>query len=160
MSWSVHLARRHPVKAIISLLLVASATAAGCFFAGPYVALFAAVALVMSLSDFLFPVRYFITPNGASCRMLLKSSEIKWAEVRRCYVDDCGVKLSPLDYTSRVEAFRGVFLRFGENQDEVIEAVKSARARHAELSSASIAASRHAELDSASPSPQSEGADV
>lgn len=85
------------------------------------------VALVASLSDFLFPVTYFITPHGASCKMLLKSSEIKWANVRRCYLDDCGVKLSPLDRTSRVEAFRGVYLRFGDNQDEVIKIVKSLR---------------------------------
>lgn len=59
--------------------------------------------------------------------MLLKSSEIKWANVKRCYLDDFGVKLSPLDRVSRVEAFRGVYLRFGDNQNEVIEAVKALR---------------------------------
>lgn len=127
LSWSVHLARRHPAKATISLALVTAATAVGCVLAGPYVALVVAVALVVSLSDFLFPVRYTMTHDGASCRMLLKSSEIKWASVKRCYTDGLGVKLSPLDRISRVEAFRGVYLRFGDNEDEVIDAVKSLR---------------------------------
>lgn len=142
LSWSVHLARRYPAKAIISLAFVAAATAVGCALAGPYVALVVAAALVASLSDFLFPVKYLVTPDGASCRMLLKSSEIKWANVKRCYVDALGVKLSPLDRVSKVEAFRGVYLRFGNNQDEVIETVKSLRdaenERHAELDSASV----------------------
>ncbi len=127
MSWSVHLARRHPVKAIVSLAFVAAATVAGSILAGPYVALFVAVALVFSLSDFLFPVKYFITTEGVSCRMLLKSCEIKWQDVKRCYLDDFGIKLTPLDRVSRVEAFRGVYLRFGDNQEQVIETVKSLR---------------------------------
>lgn len=59
--------------------------------------------------------------------MFLKGTEIKWENVKRCYVDDLGVKLSPLDRASRIEAFRGVYLRFGDNQDAVIEAVKSLR---------------------------------
>lgn len=135
LSWSVHLARRSPVKAIVSLALVTAATAVGCALAGPYVALVVAVALVASLSDFLFPVRYVVTHDGASCKMLLKGSEIKWSNVKRCYVDNFGVKLSPLDRVSRVEAFRGVYLRFGDNENEVIETVKSLKDRHAELDS-------------------------
>lgn len=127
LSWSVHLARRHPAKAIVSLAFVTAATAVGCVLAGPYVSLFAAVALVASLSDFLFPVRYLITSESACCRMLLKTSEVKWANVKRCYLDDYGVKLSPLDRTSKMEAFRGVYLRFSDNQDEVIGTVKALR---------------------------------
>jgi len=127
LSWRVHLARQHPAKAVISLVLVAAATAVGCALAGPYVASFAAVALVASLSDFLFPVHYLITHDGASCRMLLKSCEIKWDNVKRCYLDNSGVKLSPLDRVSKVEAFRGVYLRFDGNEDEVVSAVRSLR---------------------------------
>lgn len=127
LSWSVHLARRYPAKAVISLALIVAATTVGWTLAGPYVALVVGIALVASLSDFLFPVKYILTPDGASCRMLLKSSEIKWADVKRCYVDNLGVKLSPLDRVSKIEAFRGVYLRFESNEDEVIQTVKSLR---------------------------------
>lgn len=123
----------------MSLLMVVAATAAGLALAGPYVAAAAAVALLLSLADFLFPVRYVVTAEGASSRALVKGAEIKWADVKRCYVDEFGVKLTPLDRVSRLEAFRGVYLRFGGNEDEVIAAVKAMRPpRHAELDPASV----------------------
>ncbi len=83
--------------------------------------------MMASLSDFLFPVQFEIRPDRVGCRMLFKSSEIKWADVKRCYLDDQGIKLSPLDRISRLEAFRGVYLRFADNEAEVVEAVKSLR---------------------------------
>jgi len=72
-------------------------------------------------------VRYVVTEHGASCRMLLKAARIQWADVRRCYIDDLGIKISPLNRRSRLEAFRGVYLRFAGNRDEVISAVKALR---------------------------------
>jgi hypothetical protein len=127
LSWTVHLARIRPAKAIASVAFICAATAAGCLVAGPFVAGLVAAALIASLADFLFPVRYVITREKASCKMIAKGTEMKWADVKRCYLDDCGVKLSPLDRVSRLEAFRGVYLRFADNKDEVIETVKSLR---------------------------------
>jgi hypothetical protein len=80
--------------------------------------------------------------------MIFKTSEIKWTSVKRCYLDDFGVKLSPLDRKSRLEAFRGVYLRFGDNQNQVIETVKSLKERHSAEPEPS-----HAEFDSASTKP-------
>ena len=131
LSWKVHLARRYPTRTIVSVAFIAVATTAGCFVVGPYAAALIGAALVASLSDFLFPVKYIVSCDRVCCRMLLKSAEIKWADVRRCYLDDQGVKLSPLDRTSRLEAFRGVYLRFAGNEREVIETVKSLRPNHA-----------------------------
>ena len=127
LSWTVHLARSHPARTIVSVAFICFATAAGCLAVGPYVAALVAAALTASLADYLFPVRYVITRDKASCKSLLNRAEIRWADVKRCYLDNCGVKLSPLDRVSRLEAFRGVYLRFASNKDEVIETVKSLR---------------------------------
>jgi len=127
LTWTVHLARTQPKKAIATVAFICAATVVGCLMAGPFVAVLAAVALVASLADFLLPVRYVITRDKASCKMIGKGTEIRWANVRRCYLDDSGVKLSPLDRVSRLEAFRGVYLRFADNRDEVVETVKSLR---------------------------------
>ena len=127
LSWTVHLARKQPARAIVSLAFISVAAAAGFALAGPFVAVLAVGVMVASLADFLFPVRYTITHEKASCRMLVNRTEIRWADVKRCYLDDFGVKLSPLDQRSRLEAFRGVYLRFADNKDEVIETVKSLR---------------------------------
>jgi hypothetical protein len=127
LTWTVHLARTQPAKAVASVAFICAATALGCILVGPFIAALVAAALIASLSDFLFPLRYIITREKAACRTIGKGTEIKWANVKRCYLDDCGVKLSPLDRVSRLEAFRGVYLRFADNEDEVVEAVKSLR---------------------------------
>lgn len=127
MRWRVHLARKHPTQALLCGAAIAAAMVAGYHAVGALGPIAAVGAMVGSLSEFLFPMTYEITRDGASCRTLLKSAEIKWDRVRRCYVDDCGVKLSPLTGASRLEAFRGVYLRFDGNRDQVVEAVRSLR---------------------------------
>lgn len=128
LSWTVHLAREYPTKFACSLAITFFAATIGYWAIGLLGAAAVAVVMFGSLADFLFPVRYEITTEGAACKMLLKSAQIRWGSVRHCYLDDFGVKLSPLAYRSRLEAFRGVYLRFGGNQEQVVEAVKSARA--------------------------------
>lgn len=127
LSWTVHLARAHPTRSALSLVLCALACSAGYAAIGPAGALVTAIVLLGSLADFLFPVRYVLTENGASCKMLFKAAEIQWTAVKRCYVDDLGLKISPLGRRSRLEAFRGVYLRFAGNRDEVIAAVRALR---------------------------------
>lgn len=127
LSWTVHLARQRPAKTAACVTFVAVASVVGYLAVGPAAALIVPLALVAFLSDFLFPVRYEITGERATSRMLLNRAEIKWADVKRCYLDDQGVKLSPLDRASRLEAFRGVYLRFGGNESEVVETVKALR---------------------------------
>lgn len=127
MSWSIHLARQNPAKTLVSMAFAVFATVLGYVAIGPYAAVIVGAAVLISLSDFLLPVRFELWPDRAVCRMLLKSAEIKWADVKQCYLDDYGVKLSPLGTASRLEAFRGVYLRFADNEPEVIKAVKELR---------------------------------
>ncbi len=127
LSWSVHLAKEQPAKAVMCLALIAFAMTAGYHAVGLLGPVAAAAAMLGALSEFLFPVTYQITREGASCRMLFKSADIKWERVRRCYVDRTGVKLSPLAHPTRLEAFRGVYLRFSGNDEQVIDAVRSLR---------------------------------
>lgn len=127
MRWTVHLARRQPLRAGLCLAVVGASAAVGYWALGGLGAAVVIVALLGSLADFLFPVTCTLTRGGASCRMLLKGSEIGWENVRRVYLDDLGIKLSPLRRVSRLEAFRGVYLRFDGNRDQVIETVQSLR---------------------------------
>jgi len=129
LTWTLHLARKHPAKLALCIGTGAFAIAAGFIGLGPLGAAAVAVVMLGAASDFLFPVRFEITSEGAVCKTLLKSSRIAWDQVSRCYLDDEGVKLSPLDRASRLEAFRGVYLRFAGNREQVIEAVKRMRAQ-------------------------------
>ena len=128
--WTVHLARKHPVKGVVAIGALALAAVCGYCAIGPLGALAAVLLITGSLAEFLLPVKYTLTPQRATASTLLKSTSVEWEKIRCCYLDDCGVKLSTLDSPSRLEAFRGLYLRFGDdkaNREQVIEAVRSLR---------------------------------
>lgn len=135
LTWSVHLAQDSPKRMLIALLCLISTAIAGYFImsrfgsaAGMLGGAVGAFAILSSLSDYLFPLRYEITRDHATCRRLMGITQIEWKDVKRCYLDDLGIKLSPLIRKSRLEAYRGVYLRFGpDNKDKIIEIVKSLR---------------------------------
>ena len=128
MAWKVHLLREEPSKVLlIAPVVLASLLVSYILF---HSLLSPAVALILfacALSDYVFPVRYEITDRGASARTLTGRTFVTWDEVKKYYLDDRGIKLSTLGRPGRLEAYRGVYLRFGGNRDEVIRAVRRMR---------------------------------
>jgi hypothetical protein len=105
LAWKVHLLRENPSR----LLLIASVVLGGLLvsFLITHSLLFPAIALVIfagALSDYLFPIRYEIAERGASCRTLGGRTFIEWSRVKKYYLDDRGIKLSPLEIRGRLEA--------------------------------------------------------
>lgn len=130
LTWTVHLLPRQRGRLGRLVLCLAATVAAGVLLFGNVgLALLPAVALTLSLSDFLFPIRYTLTERGAQARSLLSHLEMSWGDVRHAYLADDGVKLSPLRQRgSRWEALRGIFLRFdADNKDAVVAAVRRLR---------------------------------
>jgi hypothetical protein len=128
LAWKVHLLRDTPSR----LLLIVPVVLAGLLisFLITHSLLFPAIALVIfagALSDYLFPTRYEIGEKGARSRTIGGSAFIEWSRVKKYYLDDRGIKLSPLATPGRLEAYRGVYLRFGGNRDAVIKAVRRMR---------------------------------
>jgi ABC-type long-subunit fatty acid transport system fused permease/ATPase subunit len=127
LSWSVHLIARQPGRpAQIGAVLLAVLALGICLFHSFWISLIPVLALLFSLSEFVFPVRYTLTKQSASVRHGLTSLEIRWADVHHAYLTDDGIKLSPLQTkNSRFESLRGVFLRFDDqNREAVIGAVR------------------------------------
>ena len=125
--WSVHLLRRQGGRLPRLAAVVVGALLLGlCVFHSLWLALLPVLALVFSLSEYLFPVYYSLTAKSAKSQHGLTALEILWADVRRAYLTDEGIKLSPLRAkNSRFEPLRGVYLRFDEaNRDAVIAAVR------------------------------------
>ena len=128
LAWKVHLVREHPAKVLlIAPVLLISLLICYIFTHSPIFVAVTLALLASSLADFLFPVRYEISEQGASSRALLGRTFVSWARVKKYYLDDHGIKLSTLPRPGRLEAYRGLYLRFGGNQDEVIEAVRRMR---------------------------------
>lgn len=127
LSWTVHLVREQPGRLVVVVPVIL--VAAFCAYSLMNIIGVIAVGFVLaaSLSDFLFPVYYELTHDRAVCKRMTGMSVIRWEHVRRCYLDDFGVKLSPLHKRTRLEPYRGVYLRFGHNKDQVIDTVRSLR---------------------------------
>ncbi|MEN6356849.1 MAG: hypothetical protein ABFD83_07165 [Armatimonadota bacterium] len=125
MSWNVHLARQCPMKLAVLAGSIAFVSIAAYWWIGCLAVFAVAAVMIAGFADFVFPVNYTLTRESALCHTKFKQSEIKWENVQRCYLDDTGVKLSPLDRPSRLEAFRGVYLRFADNKSDVIDTVKA-----------------------------------
>lgn len=134
-SWSVHLLRRQPQRVPrLAVALVGVFILALCFFHSFWLALLPAAAVLLSLSEYVFPIRYTLTTQSATAKHGLTSLEICWADVRHAYLTDEGIKLSPLRAKgSRFEPLRGVYLRFGaDNREAVIAAVRRHRQEDAD----------------------------
>ena len=130
LAWRVHLARREPRRAVVALLAVLFAlTLIHLAWGAPLLVVAAGLAMLGAIGEHLFPIYYRVTNQGVYARNLWTVRRLTWPRVRRCYRDAHGLKLSPLRVPSRLEAFRGIYLWFEENEAEVRAAVERFRPR-------------------------------
>lgn len=126
--WKVHLLREDPAKTLLIAPVVLGSLLACYLIFHNLLPLVVVTFLFMSaLAEYLFPIRYELDEKGAASRTLLGRTFIEWDRVKKYYLDDRGIKLSTLEKQGRLEAYRGIYLRFGKNRDEVTEAVRRMR---------------------------------
>jgi hypothetical protein len=116
LAWQVHLRKRSPQR--LPGLLAALAFAALCvwfMFGSPLPAGVAVLLLIGACGEYLFPIAYQITPEGVAANSLTSRSTLAWKEARRCRLLPIGLLVSPLPQPSRLDATRGVLLRFAPN---------------------------------------------
>ncbi len=127
LRWSVHpLQEEPPAKSALLLMIILGLSAAvtASFNSGSYGFLTFAL-LTASLSRYFFPTRYAIDATGVQTSHLGVRRNIPWAQTRRYRIYPDGVFLSPFNRPNRLDPFRGCFLRFGDNRDEVLQFVRS-----------------------------------
>jgi hypothetical protein len=78
----------------------------------------------MSLSTFFFPTRYEVTAEKVTIRYLFTTVQKDMSSFRSFFPDKNGVLLSPFVGPSRLENFRGIYLRYHQNKAEVDEFMK------------------------------------
>jgi len=86
---------------------------------------FSVVVLLVGVYDFVLPTTYQLSEDGVSSKILFYRRNKLWASLRSYWVDKHGVLLSPFSKRSRLEAHRGLYLRFaGADRQAVITFVK------------------------------------
>ena len=86
----------------------------------------AAVLLPVSLGKWFLPTAYELRPDALSVRFCGITRRAPWTCFRRFYSHAVGVHLSPFESPSPLDPFRGMFLRFRGNREEVVARLEKA----------------------------------
>jgi hypothetical protein len=95
-------------------------------------AVLAGVIFFLSLARFYFPTSYRLSDKGITIKTVTQTLNKHWSLYRSCYPDKNGILLSPFLQPSRLENFRGIYLMFAGNREQVTEFVKARIGRKAE----------------------------
>lgn len=93
-------------------------------FAHPLLGVLGFLVIVASTAEMFVPLKYKLDERGASVRCGISVTALEWSAVKRVVELSDGVCLSPLPKSSRLDAFRGVHLRFAGNEDEVRDTIR------------------------------------
>lgn len=125
-AWVVHPLRDNWKRSVILSLFLT------LFFSGVYwgfhsasITLLSTVFLIGSLYRYFIPFRYEFYDDRLVVTALFSRLTKPWSVFRSFYIDRNGVLLSPFAKPSRLENFRGVYVRFGGCEAEVVDFIKS-----------------------------------
>lgn len=123
LDWTAHPLRDEPAwkSAALGALIVGFSALAAASLGGAVYGLISLVALAAATVRYLLPTRYLLDDQEASWRQLTWRRR-SWSTFRRVDRHRDGIFLSPFRRPSRLDSFRGVFLRFGPgvDADEVV----------------------------------------
>ena len=113
LTWRVHLLRRRPERlplvVVIYLLAIGSVW---LMFGSPLPVCAALLLLTGAISEYLFPIEYRLTEASVAAAGGTSKTALRWQDVRRVVFRRSGVLLTALPAPSRLDSFRGVFLRY------------------------------------------------
>lgn len=126
--YEVRLYRRDPSRRFVVWAAIVFAGGLGLMWTNsPLVALIGMLLVVGGVAEYVFPIRVTVDRERAESRCFLSVTSIPWSEVRRVQADKEGVKLSPLKEPDWREPFRGVYLRFEGNREELLRIIEAYR---------------------------------
>ena len=124
--WVVHPLFDSPRKSVfLVLFLVFLVIGIQFLFDSFGVAFLSIFFLFGSLRQYFFPVRYEVYDDRITVSSFFFKQNRLWNEFRSYYIDQHGILLSPFSKPSRLESFRGIYVRFGLDKSVVQDLVQS-----------------------------------
>lgn len=124
LHWEYRAWERDPKRRVVAVVAALAAALIG--FVVMHHVLFSIIGvtvIVVSTAELYFPVKYTLNENGAKQKCGFSVSEITWDKVARLEERADGVRLSPFDKPHRLDAFRGLFLRYSGNKDAILDKI-------------------------------------
>ncbi len=125
LDWICHPAKRN-IKVTVAVSILIAVLVAVVYYAtfSVWFTILGFLILTGSLAGFYFPSHYQFTDNKIIIITKMQKLEKNWSQYRSYYSDKNGVLLSPFARPSRLENFRGIYIKFWYNKDEVMAIVK------------------------------------
>jgi hypothetical protein len=127
LRWTAHPLRDEVWwKSAALIALIACFSAGACYsLEGLIYGLIACAVLIAAVSRYLLPVHYCLTDREVVVTHAGMTRRTPWGRFQKFHVHPDGVFLSPFGRPSRLDSFRGCFLRFKDNRDEVLAVVRA-----------------------------------
>ncbi len=118
LDWTAHPLRDEPPwkSAALGAAIIGFSGLAAASLGGAVYGLISLLALAGATARYLLPTRYVLDEREAAWRHLTWHHR-SWSAFRRVDRHADGIYLSPFRRPSRLDSFRGVFLRFGPGVD-------------------------------------------
>ncbi|MBL8067994.1 MAG: hypothetical protein JNM28_06070 [Armatimonadetes bacterium] len=130
MAWSVSIGEGHPRKRAALAVVTLAAGVFGFAFLGMWGLLISLAAVFVSTAEYWLPIRFRLDEAGAESKIGLSTNLLRWGDLKRLIHTADGVRLSPLPSPSRLDEFRGVYLRFAGNREEVLAKIAELSERY------------------------------
>lgn len=124
LRWRSIPARRSRTSTLLVVLIVLAVPLLLFVWYGPFFGILGFLIMGGSLSSFFLPTDYCLTDQSVYRHYLGIRQKRAWSEFRSFHPDRNGVLLSPFARPSRLENFRGLYLRFEGNRDDVLAVVR------------------------------------
>ncbi|UCG60495.1 MAG: hypothetical protein JSV52_09170 [Candidatus Zixiibacteriota bacterium] len=126
LEWTTHPLKRKPLAAIlVTIFILVTGFLVFVVTESRTFGTLALIVLFASLAKFYLPTRYRLTDKRLMVKSTTQTIYKNWSQYRSFYPDRNGVLLSPFLSPSRLENFRGVYLIFEQNRDDVVRFVES-----------------------------------
>jgi len=125
IKWKIHpLKANWKVSIILIAFLIALCIAIYLSFDSFTFLFLSAIFLFVSLSSFFLPTTYILQDDIIIIKSLFSKQSKRWDSFKKYYPDKNGVFLSPFIHQTRLENFRGLYIRFSNNREEVLGFIK------------------------------------
>lgn len=126
LKWKNWLAKEKPLITILVLsILVIVWFFSYSLISNIFLATILSLAVFFYLSEFFLPTEYGIDEEKVWKKIGPVKITKKWDLLRSFYTDKNGILLSPFSRPTRLDSFRGIYLRFSkDNKEEIVEMVK------------------------------------
>lgn len=124
IEWVSYPAGENKRVAIFVLIFILGLSSGIYYLYGIIYGILSILILSLSLLNYFTPTEYILNDEGVKVKRVLNKEEIRWDKIRSYYPDKNGVLLSPFPVPSRLENFRGTFIKFSGNRDEVLEYIR------------------------------------